>query len=119
MRHTIDNVKGAVSVPEFGGWVCYDHDARRWLSRDRLQALAARWVEQHCTEYAGMTPNSQSVMESLVYDGDCADWEFLQAPQDVGDGIVHHHDRRRIDELLVGEWERHRQRVKRKALLSV
>jgi hypothetical protein len=97
-------VQVAVTVPEFGGWVCYDHHAHRWLTRDGLQILAATWLEQHGTEYVGRTPNEQSVMESFVHSGDWADWESLQAPQDVGEGLVLKHEVRRIDALLAGEW---------------
>ena len=51
-----------------------------WLRRERLQTLATTWFERHSTEYAGVAPNQQSVMESLVHSGDWADWElFLQA----------------------------------------
>src|SRR5262249_51543441 len=98
-----------VPVPGFAGWVCYDHHVRRWLSRERLQSLATAWAERQ-----SMTGTEQELMESFVHSGDWADWEFLQAPEDVGEGIVHKHDLRRIDELLAAEWDVHQRRVRQR-----
>ena len=44
-------------------------------------------------------------MDGVAYAGDWADLEFLQAPQDVGEGFVLTHDLPRIDALLATEWE--------------
>ncbi|MBN8645282.1 MAG: hypothetical protein J0L61_08610 [Planctomycetes bacterium] len=99
----------AVPVPEFAGWVCYDHHARRWLTRERLQSLATSYAERQAAP-----ASDQELMESFVHSADWADWEFLQAPEDVGEGIVHKHDLRRIEALLAAEWDVHQRRVRRR-----
>ena len=87
-------------MPSFGGWACYDHHARRWVSQERLQSLAAAWAEQHST---GL--DDPLAMDGVAYAGDWADLEVLQAPQDVGEGFVLKHDLPRLDALLATEWE--------------
>jgi hypothetical protein len=99
-------------VPLFAGWACYDHHARAWVSTERLRELATTWLERQGIEYAGKDPSDPDVMEGFVSVGEWADLEFLQAPQDCGDGIILKHDLKRIDALLAAEWELHRRRVK-------
>jgi hypothetical protein len=100
--------------PSFGRWACYDHHARQWVSRDRLETLAADWMERQRIAYAGKNPGDPEVMDGFVSSGDWADWEFLQAPQDCGEGFILKHDLKRIDELNAQEWEMHRKRIMRR-----
>jgi hypothetical protein len=46
----------ASTVPEFGGWACYDCHAHRWQSPDRIKSLVASWFERHGSDYSGKTP---------------------------------------------------------------
>lgn len=110
-RLTIKIVDAATTVPEFGGWACYDHQAKRWLSPDRIKLLVAVWFEQHGADYSGTTLDDPSVMESFAHSGDRAHGEFMQVPRVVPPGVTLKNDLNRIDQILDASWERHRQRV--------
>jgi len=52
MTVTID---GVTTVPEFGGWACYDRHAHRWLTTDRINSLVSAWFERYGAPFSGRT----------------------------------------------------------------
>jgi hypothetical protein len=64
-------VDGSITVPEFGGWAYYDHQAKRWLSPDRTKTLVGAWFETHGTDHSGgKTLDDPAVMEAFAHSRD-------------------------------------------------
>ncbi len=105
-------------VPEFGGWACYYHQAKRWLTPDRIQTLVSAWFEAHGADYCGNTLDDPLVMESFARSSDRAHGEFLQVPRLVPPGVTLKNDRDRIDQILDVRPERHQERRSRLGFLS-
>ena len=48
-------IDGVTTVPEFGGWACYDHGPHRWLSPDRIKSAVSAWFERNGSQFSGKT----------------------------------------------------------------
>ena len=105
----------ASSVPAFGGWACYDHLAKRWLTPDRIKALVAAWFAEHGTEHSGKTLDDPLVMEAFARSTDRTHGEFLETLRVVPPGVTLKNDLDRIDSILDVSWERHQQRHEKSA----
>jgi hypothetical protein len=115
MTVTID---GVTTVPEFGGWACYDRHAHRWLTTGRIKSLVSAWFERYGAPFSGRTLDDPAVMGAFVHAWDWVDWEFLETPREVSMGQRLKNDLDRIDQILDASWERHQQRVLRLRRLS-
>lgn len=58
-------VDGSITVPEFGGWACYDHQAKQWFMTDRIKTLVSAWFETHGALLSGKTLDDPAVMEAF------------------------------------------------------